>query len=133
VVVTTLGQAIQSTFDGKEKEEARRAVREMLVRNLRILKRHRVALAIGSDSFRQTSAPEVLNLSRLQVFDNRELLKMWCETTAATIFPKRKIGQLKEGYEASFLVLSGDPLQDFTQTQKIEMRVKQGEILSLPN
>ena len=133
VVVTTLGQAIQSTFDGKEKEEARRAVREMLVRNLRILKRHRVALAIGSDSFRQTSAPEALNLSKLQVFDNRELLKMWCETTAATIFPKRKIGQLKEGYEASFLVLSGDPLQDFTQTQKIEMRVKQGEVLSLSN
>lgn len=133
VVVTTLGDAIQSTFDGKEKEEARRAVREMLVRNLRILKRHRVALAIGSDSFRQTSAPEALNLSKLQVFDNRELLKMWCETTAATIFPKRKIGQLKEGYEASFLVLSGDPLQDFTQTQKIEMRVKQGEILSLSN
>jgi len=118
VVVTTLGQAIQSTFDGKEKEEARRAVREMLVRNLRILKRHLVALAVGSDSFRQTSAPEALNLSKLQVFDNRELLKMWCETTAATIFPKRKIGQLKEDYEANFLVLSGDPLQDFTQTQR---------------
>jgi hypothetical protein len=31
------------------------------------------------------------------------------------------------------LVLRGDPLQDFTQVQQIEMRVKQGEILSLPN
>jgi hypothetical protein len=133
VVVTTLGQAIQWTFEGKEKEEERRAVRELLIRNLQMLKRHRVALAIGSDSFRQTSVPEALNLHKLQVFDNRALLKLWCETTAATIFPKRKIGRLKEGYEASFLVLRGDPLQDFTRVQQIEMRVKQGEILSLPN
>lgn len=49
----------------------------------------------------------------------------------ATIFPKRRVGYLKEGYEASFLVLNADPLQDFAAVQKIEMRVKQGEILSL--
>jgi imidazolonepropionase-like amidohydrolase len=41
------------------------------------------------------------------------------------------IGHLKEGFEASFLVLSGDPLQDFSNLQKIELRVKQGELLSL--
>ena len=45
---------------------------------------------------------------------------MWCETTAVTIFPKRKIGYLKEGYEASFLVLNGRPLQDFGNAQKID-------------
>ena len=60
-----------------------------------------------------------------------ELLKMWRETTAETIIPKRKIGHLKDGYEASFLVLRADPIADFANTQKIEMRVKQGEILSL--
>jgi imidazolonepropionase-like amidohydrolase len=58
---------------------------------------------------------------------------MWCETTAAAIFPQRKIGHLKEGYEASFLVLSGDPLADFTNVQKIELRIKQGELLTLQN
>ena len=58
---------------------------------------------------------------------------MWFETTAETIFPKRKIGHLKDGYEASFLVLNADPIADFANTQKIEMRVKQGEILSLKN
>jgi hypothetical protein len=62
-----------------------------------------------------------------------ELLKVWCETTAETIFPKRKIGHLKDGYEASFLVLHAGPIADFANTQKIEMRVKQGEILSLQN
>jgi imidazolonepropionase-like amidohydrolase len=56
---------------------------------------------------------------------------MWCETTAETIFPKRKIGRLRDGYEASFLVLASNPLQEFDSTQKIEMRVKQGKILDL--
>jgi imidazolonepropionase-like amidohydrolase len=59
-------------------------------------------------------------------------LKIWCENTPATIFPKRRIGYLKEGYEASFLVLAGNPLEDFNHTGKIEMRVKQGKILALP-
>ncbi len=103
----------------------------MLVQNFRLLKKHDVRLAIGSDSYRQTSLAEALNLQKLGALDNRTLLKMWCETTAVTIFPKRKIGYLKEGYEASFLVLNGSPLQDFGNAQKIDRRFKQGEFLSL--
>jgi len=67
----------------------------------------------------------------LKIIDNITLLNMWCGTTAETIFPRRKIGHLREGYEASFLVLSGDPINDFTNVQKIEMRVKSGAILTL--
>jgi imidazolonepropionase-like amidohydrolase len=132
VVVTTLGTTINWALDEKQKSpETRARVRDMIIRNLRLLKKHGVRIAVGSDSFRQTSVPEALGLSRLRAFDDLTLLKMWCETTAAAIFPARKIGHLKEGYEASFLALSADPLQDFTNVQKIEMRVKQGEILSL--
>ena len=40
---------------------------------------------------------------------------------------------LKDGYEASFLVLAGNPLEDFQNTGRIEMRVKQGMVLSLLN
>ena len=106
-------------------------VKDLLVHNLQLLHKHEVKVAIGSDSYRQTSLPEALSLHSLKVFDNLTLLKMWCEETTATIFPNRKIGHLKEGYEASFLVLSGDPIQDFLNVKKIEMRFKQGEILSL--
>ncbi len=131
VVVTTLGETIEAVLNEKDQHaDMRRAVREMVVHNLQILKRHGVSIAIGSDSFRHTSVPEALSLHKLHVFDNLTLLKMWCETTAATIFPKRRIGHLKEGYEANFLVLSGDPIQDFENVKKIELRVKQGELLS---
>jgi imidazolonepropionase-like amidohydrolase len=52
--------------------------------------------------------------------------------TAETIFPTRRVGYLRNGYEASFLVLSGDPMKDFTIVQKIEMRVKQGQVVCAP-
>jgi imidazolonepropionase-like amidohydrolase len=54
---------------------------------------------------------------------------MWTETTAKTIFPMRKIGALKEGYEASFLALEGNPLEDLQNVRKIKLRFKQGFLL----
>ncbi len=131
-VVTTLVSAIDHALQKKEDEPFDK-IRELLVHNLQVLNKHGVRLAIGSDSYRQTSLVEALNLQKLGAFDNRTLLKLWCENTAEAIFPNRKIGRLTKGYEASFLVLSGDPIQDFMNVQKIEMRVKQGEILSLQN
>jgi imidazolonepropionase-like amidohydrolase len=129
-VVTTLISAIDHALQKKEGEPFSE-IHNLLMGNLQLLKRHDVRIAIGSDSYRQNSLAEALNLHKLEVFDNRTLLKMCCEATAVAIFPKRRIGHLKDGYEASFLILTGNPLQDFTSVQKIEMRVKQGEFLSL--
>jgi len=129
-VVTTLLSAIDQALQKKESEPSDE-IRALLIHNLQLLKKHNVRLAIGSDSYRQTSLPEALNLQKLGIFDNRTLLKMWCETTAAGVFPKRKIGHLKEAHEASFLVLNANPLEDFTNVQKIDKRFKQGEFLFL--
>jgi hypothetical protein len=129
VVVTTIGEVIELTFSQQFPEPARLAVRSMLVQNLQILRKHQVSIAIGSDSFRQTALEEALSLAKLRAFDNLTLLKMWCEATAATIFPKRKIGYLKDGYDANFLVLTADPLADFANVKTIELRIKQGEPL----
>ncbi len=130
VVVTTLVTAIDHALQKKEGEPFNE-MRDLLVQNLQLLKTHRVQIAIGSDSYRQTSLVEALNLQKLGAFDNRTLLKMWCETTARAIFPKRKIGLLRSGFEASFLVLNDNPLQDFANVQTIDKRFKQGKFLSL--
>ena len=58
-----------------------------------------------------------------------ELLRALCRHGAETIFPGRKIGRLEDGYEASFLVLNGNPLEDFTRIRDIRLRVKQGHVL----
>jgi hypothetical protein len=130
-VVTTIGDLVETLnridADNPKKEFADK-VKGLLVRNLRLLHRHKVRLALGSDSYGKTAVHEALQLHALQAFDNLTLLKMWCENTAAAIFPNRKIGYLREGYEASFLALGGDPLADFSNVRKIELRVKQGAL-----
>lgn len=70
-----------------------------------------------------------MNLYHMKVFDNLTLLKMWCESTPETIFPNRKIGKLRDGYEASFLVLNGNPIENFEKVKEISMRFKQGNFI----
>ncbi|MBA5871362.1 MAG: hypothetical protein GDA68_15405 [Nitrospira sp. CR2.1] len=93
--------------------------------NLALLQRAGATLVIGSDHA-ETSLAEVLHLRTLHLFDNRTLLKMWCEATPAAIFPGRHIAKFAEGYEASFLALGGNPIEDFEQVRAIRRRFKQG-------
>jgi len=93
--------------------------------NLQLLYEQGVKIAIGSDHA-ETSLAEALHLHNLKVFDSLTLLKLWCENTAEAIFPDRKIGKLREGYEASFIVLHGNPIHDFRQVRHITLRITQG-------
>ena len=43
-----------------------------------------------------------------------------------TIFPKRKIAKLKNGYEASFIAVPENPLENFEAVKNITFRFKQG-------
>ena len=97
--------------------------------NLQLLHKQGVTLAIGSDIPSDSSVEEFEYIRKLGLFDNLTLLKMWTENTPKTIFPKRKIGALKEGYEASFLALESNPLDDLTNVRKIRYRFKQGHLL----
>ena len=94
--------------------------------SLKLLREQGVPLAIGSDNPTDSSLKEIEYLQGLGVFDNLTLLKLWCETTAKAIFPKRKIGVLSEVYEASFLALEGSPIEELQNVRKIKIRFKQG-------
>jgi imidazolonepropionase-like amidohydrolase len=61
--------------------------------------------------------------------DNLSILRMWAVETPRTIFPRRRIGCLDPGCEASFLGLGGDPIADHTNLGRIAIRVKQGVVL----
>jgi hypothetical protein len=125
VVVTT---AIVATYFAKG--TPLETVQATQRKNLQLLKQNGVRLAIGSDTYTSTSVEEALYLKSLAVFDNAELLRMWSLTAAQTIFPRRKIGRLREGYEASFLVLRGNPLENFERVRDIQLRVKQGVLVN---
>ncbi len=89
-----------------------------------------VVLAMGSDGYMQTPLQEILFIHDLNIFSNSNLLRMWGENTAKTIFPDRKLGRLQPGYEASFLALECNPVESFTCIQEIKLRVKQGNLLN---
>lgn len=99
--------------------------------NLQLLHRNGVVLALGTDDNTRTVIEEAENLQRLQAFDHLTLLKLWVENSAQAIFRTRKIGALRDGYEASFLALAGDPLADFSNVRKITFRFKQGHVIDL--
>jgi len=124
-VVTT---TYVSTDEIKNADELRKA-QAVQVHNLRMLHDAGVKLAVGPDVYGVTSLAEAMNLYDLRVFDNLTLLKMWSENTPEVIFPNRKIGRLQEGYEASFLVLEGNPLEDFKNVRSIRARYKQGHFI----
>lgn len=125
-VVTTTYVA---TAEIKQPDELDKA-RAVQIHNLRVLHDAGVRLAIGPDVYGVTALAEAMNLYALKVFDNLTLLKMWAETTPEVIFPERKIGHLGEGYEASLLVLNGNPLENFLNVRNIRMRFKQGVFIS---
>jgi imidazolonepropionase-like amidohydrolase len=129
VVVTTLGGFAPLDPAGPDSARRRRAD-ALAARNLRTLTRHGVRLALGSDSYGDTSAGEAWYLHGLGVLSNAELLRLWSMATPRAIFPGRRIGRFAAGAEASFLALAGDPLADFGNVRRIVLRVKQGRILT---
>lgn len=99
--------------------------------NLAVLLKAGVPIAVGSDAYEDTSVGEALYLARLGVLDLAALLRSWSEVTPRAIFPSRQIGRVVVGYEASFLVLDGDPLADFTNVTRVRAAVKQGQAVML--
>ena len=100
------------------------AVRQLQKANIETLHRAGVQMAIGADGYFQTPLAEVKQLEDFNIFTNRELLNMWTRTSAQLAFPTRKLGELKPGYEGSFISLKANPLEDFSAIQAIGTRVK---------
>lgn len=128
-VVTTLGEAIDKLNAGKD-TVARDGLIDVYRHNINLLKKYSVPILMGSDQFRKNSQAEVIALADAKLMSNLELLKSWCETTPQAIFPRRRLGKLKDGYEANFLVLGGDPISDIGAINQIHQVFKSGEELN---
>lgn len=96
--------------------------------SLNLLKSHGAQIAIGADLF-ENALREAQYLEKLGVFDRTELLDMWSRTTPQLIFPRRRIGRLRTGYEASFIALDCNPIAKFHCVREIRVRMKNGTLL----
>ncbi len=131
-VATTVSEVVEllrplASGAGEESATAR-GVLALITDNLRLLRDAGVNVVIGSDRYRTTSVSEAVALHDLHVYSDTALLRMWSIATPRAIFPKRKFGTAP-GDEASFLVLDGNPLEDWSGVRRIRLRVKEGVIL----
>lgn len=88
-----------------------------------------VNVVIGSDDIQRTIRAELNHWFSLGAMDNLKVLKILCESTPKAIFPKRKIAKLDNGYEASFLVLNDNPLDNLLKARVAAFKMKQGVFL----
>jgi imidazolonepropionase-like amidohydrolase len=84
-----------------------------------------IVIILGTDQGYSTLREEINDIKRIDAFSNLELLNILTQTPKI-IFPNRKIGALNDGYEATFLVLNGNPLKNIKSIENIELRVKNG-------
>lgn len=86
-----------------------------------------VPVALGADQHLTTLTPEIEYIkTQMPGITNVMVLNMLTIDGPKTIFPKRKIAAFKEGYEASFLVLHSNPLENLNALKHIKLGVKQG-------
>ena len=126
-VITTLNAAEATKNDTPAYE----AIRETQIANLRLLKENGVRIAVGSDAFHGDSRIEAEYLRQLGVFTDLEILIMWTRDCAQTTFPDRFIGELREQFEASFIVLERDPIKNWSALDQIRYRFKDGQPLEI--
>lgn len=85
-----------------------------------------INIALGADQNGSTLMEEVKDLMALNAFNNEKLLDIILGTPRH-IFPNRKIGHIREGYEGSFLVLENNPLEEISSIFRIVKKVKNGK------
>lgn len=128
-VAVITGTAAATLFRAPPETQA--AIRRLQIENLQTLKAAGVKLLLGSDVFGGNALTELRHLDGLGVLDRPALLRMATISTPQTLYPKRRLGCFEPGCEASFLLLSSNPLNDLDALNRIQLRVKQGRVLTL--
>lgn len=108
---------------------SRPAVKEFQSKMLARLLENGVNLILASDDLQRTTRGEFGYLAGLAKQNSAYLIKIACENTPAAIFPNRKVGKIKEGYEASFLVLTDDPFANILKIRAMAFKVKNGVVV----
>lgn len=130
IVITTLGEMLAKMDSLPDRKSAGQIV-GIARDNLETLRRHGVRIAIGSDQYRKNSMDEAFQLMKHGLLDTTSTLNAWCSLTPQIIFPHRKLGILRDGYEANFSVLHNDPLASpEALVTKPEMVFKAGNLIS---
>lgn len=107
----------------------RTAVQAFHAKTLKNLLDKGVNVAMGSDDVLRTTRGELNYWYTLGYVDYAKVLKVLCENTPRAIFPNRKLGKIADGYEASFLVLGDNPVNNILKIRVASFKMKNGRFI----
>lgn len=125
VIPTMAASAYHTTAHPKDAS----TIAGLYAHNLRLLRKYKVKLLTGSDRFEGSVLDELNALAGTGLFQPAELIDMSTSATAQWMFPRRRVGCLKEGCEASFNVYDKNPLEDLARLSAPVLVMKQGAIV----
>lgn len=100
-------------------------------RNIAALKAAGVPLVVGTNAYGSSLTAGLIAGVDKEFFTPVEMLRIASMTTPQTIFPKRRVGCLDIGCEASFISFPRNPLEDFSVLGAISYRYKDGQAISV--
>ncbi len=100
--------------------------------NINALRAAGAPRAIGVNAYGETLTKGMIAGARKGFISPVELLRVATMDTPRAIFPARRIGCLEIGCEASFIGFDRNPIEDMSAIESIAVRVKDGEVLDLP-
>jgi imidazolonepropionase-like amidohydrolase len=134
-VIPTMNIDHTAEYDGAGKvtlyPERHAALQQYKKTVLRALYKYKVPIGLGADYYGKTVTLEADSLIATKIFKNYQLLDIYCRQTPQLIFPKRMLGEIKENYEAGFLVLKENPLTNIESIKTIVWRIKSGKFITL--
>jgi imidazolonepropionase-like amidohydrolase len=86
-------------------------------------------LLVGSDRGEYNSIDEAVFLVNRGFMTKSEVLQSLTKTTVEKLFVHRKIGEHGNGFEATFVVLDANPLENINHIRTVKMVVKRGHTL----
>ena len=91
-----------------------------------------VPIAVGADSGGLWAWDDVAYAVEIGGLTPAQALRAWSVTTPRALFPRRAIGRLAVGSEASLLALACDPTRGWSCTERITHREVRGRALDPP-
>jgi len=129
--ITVITTAAAARYFIKREPNSADLLRAVQKDNLRRLDAAGVQLALGSDLVGDGSViDEFTYLDSLGVLPRSRLLKVATMQTPKLLFPDRQFGGFFEGAEASLIAFDRNPLDDPSVLRKVDLRIKQGNLLS---
>jgi imidazolonepropionase-like amidohydrolase len=98
IVVPTVTVSLMN-FDGAQLA----AVQAVQRRDLTLLRNAKVKIALGADNYSLSMHDEISTIRGFGLFEAADVINMATTNGSSLAFPGRKIGQLADGYEASFI------------------------------